>query len=220
MSRLSTALTMVGMMPVWCAAAQAEGEVPASHRAAHRAGPVRHASTAKPGPVMARQTTAVDVSARRHDFAYQEAQHIPDATTRITAERLTERGVVTLRGLERVAPNLTIQSINGTASTNFYLRGVGFNDFTQNNMAPVLTYVDDVAFPYSSMTSGMMFDLAGASVTPGPVARNTGSPTQAGKCICTPMTPRTHGILARRRILPPTPAAAARRMCPARWRVG
>nr|WP_249212501.1 TonB-dependent receptor [Acetobacter persici] len=219
MSRLGTALSMVGMVPVWCAAAQAEpqdvsGAVPGvtpvvaapaaasgqagqtqhggAHNPAHsgargRAGQgasgpaARRSARAKPGPVVARQTTAVDVSARRHDFAYQEAQHIPDATTRITAERLTERGVVTLRGLERVAPNLTIQSINGTASTNFYLRGVGFNDFTQNNMAPVLTYVDDVAFPYSSMTSGMMFDLAGASVTPGPVGTEHGQSDTGGE---------------------------------------
>ena len=133
------------------------------------------------GPVVSGQTTDVDVSARRHDFAYPEAQHVADATTRITATRLKERDVVTLRGLERVAPNLTMQSVNGTASNNFYLRGAGFNDFTQNNMGPVLTYIDDVAYPYSTMSNGQMFDLAGATVTPGPVGTEHGQSDTGGE---------------------------------------
>ncbi|CEF42033.1 TonB-dependent receptor [Acetobacter senegalensis] len=133
------------------------------------------------GPVVSAQTTDVDVSARRHDFAYPEAQHVADATTRITATRLRERDVVTLRGLERVAPNLTMQSVNGTASNNFYLRGAGFNDFTQNNMGPVLTYIDDVAYPYSTMSNGQMFDLAGATVTPGPVGTEHGQSDTGGE---------------------------------------
>ncbi|MFT8665766.1 TonB-dependent receptor [Acetobacter orientalis] len=127
------------------------------------------------------QTTSLDVNARRHDFAYPEAQHEPDATTHLTAERLRARDVTTIRGLERVAPNLTIQSINGTASTNFYLRGIGFNDFTQSNMGPVLTYIDDVAYPYSTMANGQMFDLAGASVTPGPVGTEHGQSDTGGE---------------------------------------
>ncbi len=145
--------------------------------------------TAPPAPPRkhARATTAapesVEVTARRRDFSYAEAQHTPDASTRVTAERLTERGVVTLRGLERIAPNLTIQSINGTASNNFYLRGVGFNDFTQNNMNPVLTYFDDVPFIYSAMADGMMFDLAGATVTPGPVGTTHGLSDTGGEVL-------------------------------------
>ncbi|WP_408736848.1 TonB-dependent receptor [Acetobacter sacchari] len=124
---------------------------------------------------------AVQVTGQRRDFNYPEAQQEADASTHLTAARLIERGVVTLRGLERVAPNLTIQSINGTASTNFYLRGVGFNDFTQNNTGPVLTYYDDVPFIYSTMTNGMMFDLAGATVTPGPVGTTHGLSDTGGE---------------------------------------
>ncbi|WP_094756314.1 TonB-dependent receptor [Acetobacter orientalis] len=134
-----------------------------------------------PSPHKSTQTTSLDVNARRHDFAYPEAQHEPDATTHLTAERLRARDVTTIRGLERVAPNLTIQSINGTASTNFYLRGIGFNDFTQSNMGPVLTYIDDVAYPYSTMANGQMFDLAGASVTPGPVGTEHGQSDTGGE---------------------------------------
>lgn len=139
-------------------------------------GPVKPTRTS-----VSHQPTTLDVSAHRHDFAYPEAQHLANATTYLTAERLRERDVTTVRGLERVAPNLTIQSINGTASTNFYLRGVGFNDFTQSNMAPVLTYFDDVAYPYSTMSNGQMFDLAGATVTPGPVGTEHGQSDTGGE---------------------------------------
>ncbi|MCP1212262.1 TonB-dependent receptor [Acetobacter okinawensis] len=135
----------------------------------------------KPAPTMARGVTEVDVGARRADFAFPQAQHDPDATTRLSADLLRERDVTTLRGLEHVAPNLTMQSINGTASTNFYLRGAGFNDFTQNNMPPVLTYMDDVAYAYPAMSNGLMFDLAEAEVEPGPVGTKHGQSTTGGE---------------------------------------
>ncbi|EHH68871.1 TonB-dependent receptor [Gluconobacter morbifer] len=136
---------------------------------------------APPKNVRARQAETISVTARRTDFAFQAAQHKADADTRLTAERLIERGVVTLRDMERVAPNLTIQSINGTASTNFYLRGAGFNDFTQNNLPTVLTYFDDVPFAFSTMSSGLMFDLADATVTPGPVGTTHGQSDTGGE---------------------------------------
>ncbi|MFT8468552.1 MAG: TonB-dependent receptor plug domain-containing protein, partial [Acetobacter syzygii] len=132
-------------------------------------------------PTTARSVTHVNVEARRYDFPFPAAQHEPDATTRLSADLLRNRDVTTLRGLERVAPNLTMQSINGTASTNFYLRGVGFNDFTQNNMPPVLTYMDDVAYAYPSMSNGLMFDLADVAVEPGPVGTKHGQSTTGGE---------------------------------------
>ncbi|WP_173577177.1 TonB-dependent receptor [Acetobacter fallax] len=161
----------------------------AAHAATLRpAAPGKHARPAPsqspqkpPRATLAAKPETVEVTAQRRDFSYPEAQHTPDASTRVTADRLLSRGIVTLRGLEYIAPNLTIQSINGTASTNFYLRGVGFNDFTQNNMGPVLTYFDDVPFIYSGMTDGMMFDMAGATVTPGPVGTKHGMSDTGGE---------------------------------------
>ncbi|WP_415437329.1 TonB-dependent receptor [Acetobacter fabarum] len=139
------------------------------------------AGQAKPAHVAARGVTHVDVGAHRSDFAFPAAQHEPDATTHLSAEMLRNRDVTTLRGLERVAPNLTMQSINGTASTNFYLRGAGFNDFTQNNMPPVLTYMDDVAYAYPAMSNGLLFDMADAAVDPGPVGTKHGQSTTGGE---------------------------------------
>ncbi|CAI9121351.1 TonB-dependent receptor [Brytella acorum] len=161
--------------------------VPTQHRAVPSTKTRSHQSAAKqaktsdnPSKIVA-HSESIEVSGVRRAFTHLAAQHLADADTRLTGERLIERGVVDLRGMERVAPNLTIQSINGTASTNFYLRGVGFNDFTQNNMAPVLTYFDDVPFAYSTMANGLMFDLEDATVTPGPVGTKHGQTTTGGE---------------------------------------
>ncbi|MFS8366545.1 TonB-dependent receptor [Acetobacter oryzifermentans] len=172
----------LGLWPIMAQAAQPK----TAHTPPHAHGrPVtgmgRGHHVAPPAAVEARSSTSVQVNAHRYDYMFQSAQHEPDATTHLTAELLRNRDITTLRGLEHVAPNLTMQSINGTASTNFYLRGSGFNDFTQNNMPTVLTYVDDVAYPYAAMTDGMMFDLASASVTPGPVGTEHGQSTTGGE---------------------------------------
>ena len=180
-------LCCAGMVPlslfaVPAAQAGKTGHAPATP-AAHPTSPVvlGKAAAAKPVQATARGVTHVDVGAHRSDFAFPSAQHEPDATTHLSAELLRDRDVTTLRGLERVAPNLTVQSINGTATSNFYLRGAGFNDFTQNNMPPVLTYMDDVAYAYPAMSNGLMFDLADAAVEPGPVGTRHGQSTTGGE---------------------------------------
>lgn len=144
-------LMALGLWPIMVQAAQpdvAEHQPPHPHaHGQHNAGAHTAHHAGPPAAVEARSSTSVQVNAHRYDYMFQPAQHEPDATTHLTAELLRNRDITTLRGLEHVAPNLTMQSINGTASTNFYLRGSGFNDFTQNNMPTVLTYVDDVAYP-------------------------------------------------------------------------
>ncbi len=125
------------------------------------------------------ETLTVTTSRRRLHFT--AAQHEADATTHITAETLTRQGGVSLLDLPRVAPNLTVQSVNGTGTTNFFLRGIGLNDYTQNNMSSVLVYYDDVAYPLARMASGLMFDIAGASVEPGPVGFSHGQTDTGGE---------------------------------------
>lgn len=123
----------------------------------------------------------MSVSAIRRRLHFNAAQHEADATTHITAGTLTRQGVVSLLDLPRVAPNLTVQSVNGTGSINFFLRGVGLNDYTQNNMSSVLVYYDDVAYPQARMVSGMMFDIASAAVEPGPVGFTHGQADTGGE---------------------------------------
>lgn len=106
------------------------------------------------------------ISASRRIFKFAKAQRQADSATRLTAQDILRKGIVSVRQLQTLAPNVTIQSMMGTASTNFWIRGIGFNDYTQNNMSSVLTYVDDVAFPYSTMSNGMLFDLQDVEIDP------------------------------------------------------
>lgn len=131
-------------------------------------------------PVRSGSETLTVTTARRR-LHFSAAQHEADATTHISAETLTRQGVVSLLDLPRVAPNLTVQSVNGTGTINFFLRGIGLNDYTQNNMSSVLVYYDDVAYPLARMASGMMFDIAGAAVEPGPVGFAHGQADTGGE---------------------------------------
>lgn len=131
-------------------------------------------------PVTGGAETLTVTTARRR-LHFNAAQHEADATTHITAETLTRQGVVSLLDLPRVAPNLTVQSVNGTGTTNFFLRGIGLNDYTQNNMSSVLVYYDDVAYPLARMASSLMFDIAGAAVEPGPVGFSHGQTDTGGE---------------------------------------
>lgn len=114
------------------------------------------------------------ISASRRIFKFAKAQRQADSATRLTAQDILRKGIVSVRQLQTLAPNVTIQSMMGTASTNFWIRGIGFNDYTQNNMSSVLTYVDDVAFPYSTMSNGMLFDLQDVEIDPGPIGTKHG----------------------------------------------
>ncbi|WP_084440356.1 TonB-dependent receptor [Acetobacter nitrogenifigens] len=123
----------------------------------------------------------LSVSGARRAFHFSQAQHAADSATRITAETLVRHGVVGLTGLQNLAPNVTIQSLMGTASTNFFIRGVGFNDYTQNNTSSIMTYIDDVPFPLSTMASGMMFDIADVDIQPGPSGTTHGLTDSGGE---------------------------------------
>ncbi|WP_342627111.1 TonB-dependent receptor plug domain-containing protein [Nguyenibacter vanlangensis] len=123
----------------------------------------------------------VDVNGARRAFRFSQAQHSADSATRITAEELTNRNVVTIADLQQLLPNVTIQSMNGTSTINYLLRGVGMNDYTQNAMSSVMTYIDGVAFPLGQMSNGMMFDLASVDVTPGPVGTEHGQTDTGGE---------------------------------------
>lgn len=140
--------------------------------------PLRSATHHKP---VAGGAETLTVTTARRRLHFNSAQHEADATTHITSETLTRQGVVSLLDLPRVAPNLTVQSVNGTGSTNFFLRGIGLNDYTQNNMSSVLVYYDDVAYPLARMAAGLMFDIAGAAVEPGPVGFSHGQTDTGGE---------------------------------------
>ncbi|WP_308718891.1 TonB-dependent receptor domain-containing protein [Komagataeibacter xylinus] len=152
-------------------------------------GPVHHgapistqntpATPQKPPPPP--KPEAISVVQARSPFKFVTAQHQADSATHLTPDLIRQKGVVGITDLQNLAPNVTIQSENGGATTNFYIRGVGMQDLTQNNTQSVMTYVDDVVYPLSTMASGMMFDLAGVDINPGPVGTEHGQADTGGE---------------------------------------
>ncbi|GAA4488994.1 TonB-dependent receptor [Gluconacetobacter asukensis] len=149
--------------------------VPARSR--HMAKPVATAKAVPSQPAHAKARNAavhsaaetVAVTAQRRAFKFTAQQHEATSTTYLDAQVLAERHINTVMDLGRVVPNLTVQSEGGSTAPSFYLRGIGLQDYTQNNMPSVLTYFDGVPFPIASMSSGMMFDVQSVAAEPGPV---------------------------------------------------
>ncbi|WP_256940342.1 TonB-dependent receptor [Acetobacter orientalis] len=147
----------------------------AKHAGTSKAKTAHHVSS----PLSSRQEESVQVSVRRGVQGVN--QHKADSSTILTRQVLTERNVRVMTDIVRVAPNLTIQPSFGSSALNFALRGIGLMDFTQNNTPSVMPYMDGVAYPLSIMTSGMLFDIDGVSVSPGPAGFTHGQATTGGE---------------------------------------
>jgi len=123
----------------------------------------------------------VAITATRRAFKFSAQQHEATSSTYIDAQVLNERHVNTVMDLGRVVPNLTVQSEGGSTAPSYYLRGIGLEDYTQNNMSSVLTYFDGVPYPIASMGSGMMFDVSSVAAEPGPVGFTHGLADTGGE---------------------------------------
>ena len=166
---------------------------------AHASAQMRPASPASHGTGrrtrIATAEETLNVTASRNAFRFSSAQHIADSATRISAEELINRNVVAATDLQQIVPNVTIQTMNGTSTVNYLVRGIGMNDYTQNAMPSVLTYVDGVAFPLAQMSNGMLFDLGSVDVVPGPVGTQHGQSETGGEINIQTAdpTPQWHG---------------------------
>jgi len=125
-------------------------------------------------------TPEITVTAKQR-LTFQSAQKVPDSITRISGQELVERGVKAVTDLPQLAPSLVIKSTNGGGAVDYYLRGVGMKDFTQNNTPSILAYVDGVAYPSAFSLTGSFFDLSSVDVTAGPVGFTHGLPDTGGE---------------------------------------
>ena len=80
-----------------------------------------------------------------------------------------------------MTPGLIYTTPNAESSViNFFLRGVGLNDFADANENPVAVYVDDVYRPASGGLSFQLFDLQRVEVLRGPQGTLFGRNTTGG----------------------------------------
>jgi iron complex outermembrane receptor protein len=105
------------------------------------------------GPIVAQEgIEEIIVTAQRRE---QNAQDVGIAISAFSGEQLRQLGVLEATALAQQTPGLVYASPIGEGQNPvFAIRGVGLNDFSEHNEAPVAVYVDDV---YLSNLAGLSF---------------------------------------------------------------
>jgi outer membrane receptor protein involved in Fe transport len=119
----------------------------------------------------------VVVTAQRRD---QSIQSVGIAITAIDGKDLALRGINTVNGLQYQTIGLEITPQFGSGQAGYRLRGVGFDDYASNNSSPVGFYIDEVAYPIQSQTTGQVFDMSQVEVLRGPQGTLWGRNTTGG----------------------------------------
>ncbi len=106
-----------------------------------------------------------------------------------TGDMLAKKGIQSAVDLEAVTPGLTVTEAAPTGVPVYSIRGVGFADFATASSSTVGIYYNEVAIPYSVMSTGILFDLERVEVLKGPQGDLYGRNTTAGQINFVPRKP-------------------------------
>lgn len=135
-------------------------------------GPV-HAQERRPGVL-----EEIIVTAQKRE---QKLQEIGISVTAYTGEQMRDLGFTNTTDIVAMTPGLNYTVPNAESSqVNFFLRGVGLNDFADANENPVAVYVDDIYRPAVGGLSFQMFDMERVEVLRGPQGTLFGRNTTGG----------------------------------------
>jgi iron complex outermembrane receptor protein len=132
------------------------------------------AAAALPGALLGERALAqaeggldeIVVTAQRRE---QSLQEVGIAVTAFGAEQVRAMGITNSTDVAAMTPNLNYTTPQGEGSQiNFFLRGVGLNDFADAQENPVAVYVDDVYKPAMGGLSLQLFDIERIEVLRGP----------------------------------------------------
>jgi iron complex outermembrane recepter protein len=111
----------------------------------------------------------------------QSLQDVGIAVTAFSGDQIHNLGLTASTDVVAMTPGLSYTTPQADTSTiNFFLRGVGLNDFADANENPVAVYVDDVYRPASGGLSFQLFDLERVEVLRGPQGTLFGRNTTGG----------------------------------------
>ena len=106
------------------------------------------------------------VTAQRRE---QDLQDVGISVTAFSADQVQALGLANSTDVAQMTPNLNYTVPQGEGSQiNFFLRGVGLNDFADAQENPVAVYVDDVYKPAMGGLSMQLFDVERIEVLRGP----------------------------------------------------
>jgi iron complex outermembrane receptor protein len=106
------------------------------------------------------------VTAQRRE---QSLQDVGLSLTAIGGEAVADLGIKDIVGIAALVPGLSINNQGGEGNQPvIFLRGVGLNDFSENNSSPIAVYFDDVYVSSQAAQTAGQFDLARIEVLKGP----------------------------------------------------
>jgi len=145
--------------------------------------PVMAHADAAPAPAAAGDSAAANpvgdivVTAQRRR---ETAQNTGVALTVLSGDQLARRGVTNINQLQDEVPGLEVVPAFGSGQPQFRLRGVGFDDYADNNSPTVGVYIDEVAYPVPVATQSTLFDIDRVEVLRGPQGTLYGRNTTGG----------------------------------------
>lgn len=152
--------------------------IPMNIRATRTLALVLAAALATPAALAQEALEEIIVTATKREESLQD---IGISVTAYTGEQMQEMGITNSTDLTAMTPGLQYTVPNAEGSQiNFFLRGVGLNDFADANENPVATYVDEV---YRGAMGGLhfqLFDVERAEVLRGPQGNLYGRNTTGG----------------------------------------
>jgi iron complex outermembrane recepter protein len=120
----------------------------------------------------------ITVTAQKRE---QSLQDVGVAVTAFTGEQMRQLGFTNTTDVVAMTPGLNYTVPNAESSQiNFFLRGVGLNDFADANENPVAVYVDEVYRPAMGGLSFQLFDMERVEVLRGPQGTLFGRNTTGG----------------------------------------
>ncbi len=129
-------------------------------------------------PLAAQVLEEVIVTAQKRE---QSLQDVGVSVTAFTGEQIEELGFTSTTDITNFTPGLNVTSPNAEGSqVNFFLRGVGLNDFADANENPVAAYFDEVYRGAMGGLSQQMFDIERVEVLRGPQGTLYGRNTTGG----------------------------------------
>ena len=109
----------------------------------------------------------------------ESVQEVPIAITAFTAETMQALDITEATDLVAVTPGLSSGSQNGS-NTNYFLRGVGTNDFHLTSSQAVGQYFDGITLTSGFQSRAALFDMERVEVLKGPQNTLFGLNTTAG----------------------------------------
>lgn len=118
----------------------------------------------------------IEVTAQKR---VQSIQSIPIAITAINDTELEKWQIIDASGIAQLAPNVNVtRSISGVY--NYFIRGVGIDDFNLSSIPAVGLYIDDVAIQNPVLANFSLLDIERVEVMRGPQNTLYGKNTTGG----------------------------------------